>query len=309
MIGFIGHRLLWGVPVLWLVATLTFVMLRLVPGGPFDQEKPLPPEVRANIEAKYRLDQPLGRQYFSYLGDLLRGDLGPSYKYVGRNVNDIIRDTLPVSMQLGLWAVLIAVIAGLGAGIASAARPSSWADTGGMLFAITGISIPSFVLGAGMITLFSYWIQIFPAALWEGWRYGVLPAITLALLPASYIARLTRSSLMEVIHKDYIRTARAKGLGEGRILFKHALKNSITPVVSFLGPLIATLVTGSFVVEFIFSIPGMGKYFITAVTNRDYPLIMGVTLIYAVMIFIANFIVDLMYTWLDPRVRVRRSEE
>ncbi len=309
MIGFIGHRLLWGVPVLWLVATLTFVMLRLVPGGPFDQEKPLPPEVRANIEAKYRLDQPLGRQYFSYLGDLLRGDLGPSYKYVGRNVNDIIRDTLPVSMQLGLWAVLIAVIAGLGAGIASAARPSSWADTGGMLFAIAGISIPSFVLGAGMITLFSYWIQIFPAALWEGWRYGVLPAITLALLPASYIARLTRSSLMEVIHKDYIRTARAKGLGEGRILFKHALKNSITPVVSFLGPLIATLVTGSFVVEFIFSIPGMGKYFITAVTNRDYPLIMGVTLIYAVMIFIANFIVDLMYTWLDPRVRVRRSEE
>lgn len=307
MIRFILHRLAWGIPVLWLVATVTFVLMHVVPGGPFDQEKPLPPEIRANIDAKYHLDQPVLIQYLFYLKDLLHGDLGPSYKYIGRGVNDIIRDTFPVSMQLGLWAVLISVVLGVGAGVAAAARPRSWVDQTGMFLATAGISIPSFVLGTLLIMLFSYRIHFFPAALWEGWRYGVLPAVTLALLPTAYIARLTRSSMLEVLHKDFIRTARAKGFGEGTILLKHALKNSITPVISFLGPLTATLVTGSFVVEFIFSIPGMGRYFITAVTNRDYPLIMGVTLVYAVLIVGANIVVDLVYSWIDPRLRIKND--
>lgn len=307
MIRFILERLAWGIPVLWLVATLTFVLMHIVPGGPFDQEKLLPPEIKANIDAKYHLDQPPLTQYLLYLKDLLRGDLGPSYKYIGRNVNDIIRDTLPVSMQLGLWAILLAVLIGVGAGTIAAARPLSWADHSTMFLATMGISVPSFVLGTFLIIIFSYHFHFLPAALWEGWRHGVLPAITLAALPASYIARLTRSSLSEVIHKDFIRAARAKGLSQQQVLFKHALKNSMTPVVSFLGPLMATLVTGSFVVEFIYSIPGMGRFFITAVTNRDYPLIMGVTLVYAVLIVVANFLVDLAYTALDPRMRIKNN--
>ncbi|HET6465881.1 MAG TPA: ABC transporter permease [Nitrospiria bacterium] len=305
MIRFILGRLAWGVPVLWLVATATFILMHVVPGGPFDQEKSLPPEIRANVDAKYHLDRPVLTQYVLYLGDLLRGNLGPSYKYLGRNVDDIIRDTLPVSAQLGLWAVLISVIAGVGAGIVAAARPRSWADHAGMFLATIGISVPNFVIGTFLIMIFSYRLHLFPAALWEGWRYSVLPAVTLALLPAAYIARLTRSSMLEILDKEFIRTVRANGFGEGRVLLKHALKNSITPVVSFLGPLTATLVTGSFVVEFIFSVPGMGRYFITAVTNRDYPLIMGVTLVYAVLIVAANIVVDLAYMWLDPRMRIK----
>ncbi|MEK6683920.1 MAG: ABC transporter permease [Nitrospirota bacterium] len=305
MIRFVVQRLAWGVPVLWLVATVTFGLMHLVPGGPFDQEKRLPPEIKANIDAKYHLDQPVLTQYLFYMNDLLHGDLGPSYKYLGRSVNDIIRDAFPVSMQLGLWAVFISVVGGGGAGGGAAARPRSWTDHAGMFLATAGISLPSFVLGTFLIMIFSYRLHLFPAALWEGWRYGVLPAVTLALLPAAYIARLTRSSMLEVLHKDFIRTARAKGLAEPRVLLKHALKNSITPVVSFLGPLTATLVTGSFVVEFIFSVPGMGRYFITAVTNRDYPLIMGVTLVYAVLIVVANIVVDLVYTWIDPRMRIK----
>jgi len=305
VIRFILGRLAWGVPVLWLVATATFILMHVVPGGPFDQEKSLPPEIRANVDAKYHLDRPVLTQYVLYLGDLLRGNLGPSYKYLGRNVDDIIRDTLPVSAQLGLWAVLISVIAGVGAGIVAAARPRSWADHAGMFLATIGISVPNFVIGTFLIMIFSYRLHLFPAALWEGWRYSVLPAVTLALLPAAYIARLTRSSMLEILDKEFIRTVRANGFGEGRVLLKHALKNSITPVVSFLGPLTATLVTGSFVVEFIFSVPGMGRYFITAVTNRDYPLIMGVTLVYAVLIVAANIVVDLAYMWLDPRMRIK----
>lgn len=305
MIGYTLRRFMWGLPVLWLVATATFVLMHVVPGGPFDQEKSLPPEIRANIDAKYHLDQPVLTQYYYYLGDLLRGDLGPSYKYLGRSVNDMIRETFPVSLQLGFWAVLISVVLGVGAGTVAAARPLSWADHAGMFLATIGISVPSFVIGTFLILIFSYRLHLFPAALWEGWRYGILPAITLALLPTAYIARLTRSSLLEVLHKDFIRTARAKGFAERQVLLKHALKNSITPVLSFLGPLTATLVTGSFVVEFIFSIPGMGRYFITAVTNRDYPLIMGVTLVYAVLIVAANIVVDLIYTWIDPRMRIK----
>ena len=304
MIAFILRRTLWAIPVLWVVATLTFIVMHIVPGGPFDKEKKLPPEIKANVEAKYHLDQPISRQYLLYLGGLLRGDLGPSYKYLGRTVRDVIADTFPVSVELGLLALLIAFVLGLIAGIVSSWNAHSFWDRGVMFLATAGVSTPNFVLGALLVFVFSYRYPIFPPALWEDLRHAILPAMTLGLGPAAYIARLSRSSILETNRQDYVRTARAKGLSEGAILFRHVLRNSITPVVTILGPLTAALVTGSFVVEFIFSVPGMGKFFITAVTNRDYPLIMGVTLIYALLIVIANLVVDILYTWIDPRVKL-----
>lgn len=305
MIQIVFRRFLWGIPVLWVVATLTFILMQVVPGGPFDKEKPLPPEIKANVEAKYHLDQPLWKQYVLYLGALLQGDLGPSYKYLGRDVADIIRDTLPVSFQLGLLALLLAIATGLLLGIVAVMKPYSWIDRTAMFLATAGISIPNFVIGALLILFLAHGYKLFPPALWEGWRHMVLPALTLGLGPAAFIARLMRSSMLETLRQDFVRTARSKGLGEGVILLKHVLKNAVTPVVSFLGPLTATLVTGSFIVEYIFSIPGMGKFFITAVTNRDYPLIMGVTLVYSVLILLANLLVDIAYAYLDPRVRVK----
>lgn len=304
MIKVFIRRLLWAIPVLWLVSTLTFVLMQVVPGGPFDKEKPLPPEIKANVEAKYHLDKPVWQQYLLYLQGLLQGDLGPSYKYLGRTVNDIVKDTLPVSLQLGLLAFGVAVIAGMTLGILSVAKPYSIIDRLGMFSATMGISIPNFVLGAVLILLLAHRFKLFPPALWEDWRHSILPALTLGLGPAAFIARLLRSSILETLSQEFIRTARAKGLNKTAVLFKHVLKNSMTPVVSFLGPLAATLVTGSFIVEYIFSVPGMGKFFITAVTNRDYPLIMGVTLVYSALILLANFLVDMAYAYLDPRLRV-----
>lgn len=304
MMTFILRRILWAVPVLWVVATITFIMMHLVPGGPFDREKKLPAEIRANIEEKYHLDQPLHLQYLLYIKRLLKGDLGPSYKYLGRTVNDVISDSLPVSMQLGVAALLTALVLGLVAGVISSVKAHSVWDRVSMLIATAGISIPSFVLGALLILVFSHKAKLFPPALWEDARHVVLPALTLGLGPAAYIARLSRSSILETNRQDYVRTARAKGLPEGVILMRHILRNAMAPVVTILGPLTAALVTGSFVVEFIFSVPGMGKFFITAVTNRDYPLIMGVTLIYALLIIVANLVVDILYTVIDPRVKL-----
>ena len=304
MLLFIVKRFLWGIPVLLTVATLTFAIMHIVPGGPFDKEKKLPPEIKANVEAKYHLDKPVHKQYILYLYGLIKGDLGPSYKYLGRDVRDIIKDTFPVSIQLGFLSLLISIIIGIGTGIISGIKSDTWWDRMTILFATTGISLPNFILGAILILLFSHFYKILPPALWEGWRYMILPSITLGFAPASYIARLTRSSVIDVMDKDYIRTARAKGLRGRNIVLKHVLKNSIMPVITILGPITAALVTGSFIVEYIFSIPGMGRFFVTAVTNRDYPLIMGVTLIYTVIIVLANVIVDILYTLLDPRVKI-----
>jgi len=304
MLLFFLRRLLLGIPVLIVVATLTFLIMHIVPGGPFDSEKILPPEIIANIEAKYHLNEPVEIQYFLYLKQLMQGDLGPSYKYIGRDVSDILRDTFPVSFTLGMCAVLVVLGFGVPAGVISAYWKNSLLDRSILLFAAIGISVPSFVLGAVLIWIFSHKWHVLPPALWEGPKYMILPALALGSGFAGYIARLTRTTLLDVLSSDYIRTARAKGLSEFKILLRHVLKNSIYPIVSVMGPLIAGLVTGSFVIEFIFSIPGMGRFFITAVTNRDYPLIMGVTLVYAVLIVIANIIVDMVYGWLDPRVSV-----
>lgn len=305
MILFLARRILISLPVLLVIATVTFFLLFLVPGGPFDREKKLPPEIEANINAKYHLDLPVWKQYLFYMSGLASGDLGPSYKYPGRSVNDILYDTFPVSMKLGLASFFVAITAGLAFGILAASFHGRWIDRAAMFLSSGGLSLPGFVLGSGLIFLFSIKLRLLPPALWEGWRYTVLPSLTLGLGAAAYIARLVRSSLLDISFHEFVRTARAKGLPESRVLLKHMLRNSISPVLTVSGPLLAGLVTGSFVVEYLFSVPGMGRYFITAVTNRDYPLIMGVTLVYAVVIVAANIIVDGLYAVVDPRVSRR----
>jgi oligopeptide transport system permease protein len=303
MVTFLLKRFLHGLVVLWVVATLTFILLRLAPGGPFDRERKLPPEVLANIEAKYHLDEPLYSQYFRYLKAILRGDLGPSYKYLDRGVNDIIADTLPTSALLGLLAIAFVLLVSFPAGLIAAYFRDSWMDRWSMLAATLGISIPHFVLGALLIWLFALQLGWLQAGRWDTVGSVILPTVTLGAAPAAYIAALLRAALIETLGEDFVRTARAKGLQERAVLFKHALRHSLVPVLTVLGPLAAALLTGSFVVEYVFAIPGMGRFFITAVTDRDYPLIMGVTLVYAALLVGANFLVDLLYSYVDPRIR------
>lgn len=305
MFGLIVRRTLWAIPVLWIVATITFLLCRIVPGGPFDADKSLPPEIVANIEAKYGLDKPIHEQYGMYLARLARGDLGVSYKYLNRTVNDIIIDAMPVSLQLGAMALILAVLIGVPLGTLAAVRRGTPFDNFAMLAATVGISVPNFVIGATLILVFGLWLKILPVGLWESFRHMLLPALTLSFSPAAYLARLTRASVLEVLEKDWVRTARTKGLSPAQTITKHVLRNALVPVATVLGPLTAILITGSFVVEFIYAIPGMGRFFITAVLNRDYDLIMATTLIFAVFLIIANTIVDVVYTVLDPRIRVK----
>jgi len=304
MLTFILQRLLHGLAVIWFVATLTFILLRLAPGGPFDSERKLPPEVLANIEAKYHLDEPLSKQYLRYLAGIIHLDLGPSYKYLDRGVKEIILDTLPTSALLGLLALVFALMVSFPTGLMAAYFRNSWIDRFSLLTATFGISVPHFILGALLIWLFAVQLGWLQAGRWDNAASMILPTITLGAAPAAYIAALLRSTLIEALGEDFIRTARAKGLREDAVLFKHALRNSLLPVLTVMGPLTAALLTGSFVVEYVFAIPGMGRFFITAVTDRDYPLIMGVTLIYTALLVAANFLVDLCYAYVDPRIRV-----
>ena len=305
MIRYTAGRLLQGIPVLLAVATVTFALLRLLPGGPFDREKALPPAILRNIEARYHLDESWPRQYGRYLAGIVQGDLGPSYKYPGRDVADILADALPVSIQLGSLALLIALSLGIGAGLAAGVRGGSLLDRTLIGVTLLGISVPSFVLGAGLVLGVALPVGWPPAGLWESPSYAILPALTLAALPTAYIAQLTRTSVLEVVSRDFVRTARAKGVSEARVRWVHVLRNALLAVVTYFGPLLAMLLTGSFVVEQIFAIPGMGRFFVTAVTNRDYPLVMGVTLVYAALIIASNLAVDLLYGWLDPRIRLQ----
>ena len=303
MLMFLLRRLLHGLAVLWVVATLTFVLLRVAPGGPFDSERKLPPEVLANIQAKYHLDEPLLGQYLRYLTGILHADFGPSYKYLDRGVNEIIADTLPTSALLGLLALLLALILSFPTGLIAAYFRNSWIDRLALLVATLGISLPHFILGALLIWLFALQLGWLQAGRWDNVASMILPTVTLSAAPAAYIAAMLRSTLIENLGEDFIRTARAKGLRESVVLFKHALRNSVVPVITVMGPLTAALLTGSFVVEYVFAIPGMGRFFITAVTDRDYPLIMGVTLVYTALLIGANFLVDLCYSYVDPRIR------
>ncbi|MBW2280551.1 MAG: ABC transporter permease [Deltaproteobacteria bacterium] len=308
MIRYTAARLLQAIPVLLVVATVTFALLRLLPGGPFDREKALPPVILANIEARYHLDEPVARQYARYLAGLVRGDFGPSYKYPGRDVADILRDSFPVSIQLGAAALVLAMLLGVGAGLAAGMRAGTLQDRAIIGLTLLGISVPSFVLGAALVLGVALRFGWPPAGLWESPAYALLPALTLAAFPTAYIAQLTRTSVIEVAGRDFVRTARAKGVSEARVRWVHVLRNALLAVVTYFGPLLAMLLTGSFVVEQIFAIPGMGRFFVTAVTNRDYPLVMGVTLVYAALIVLSNLAVDLVYGWLDPRIRLAGDE-
>ena len=299
----IVSRILSMVLVLWVIVTVTFLLMHAIPGGPFTAEKALPEAVLKNIEARYRLNDPLLKQYVDYWQNLLRGDLGPSFKYEARTVNQIIADGFPVSAELGLAAVSLAVVIGIPAGMAGALYQNRWPDHLVMLMATAGISVPSFILATVLIYIFALWLRLLPAAMWGGPEYMILPALALAGMPTAFIARLTRSSMLEVLSQDYIRTARAKGLKPLKILWRHALKNALLPVVTYLGPMIAAIFTGSFVIESIFAIPGLGRHFVTSIYNRDYTVILGITVFYSALLVLMNFLVDLAYLWLDPRIK------
>ena len=289
--------------VLWVIITVTFVLMHAIPGGPFTAEKALPEAVMKNIEARYRLNDPLPKQYVDYWANLLRGDLGPSFKYESRSVNEIIAEGFPVSAELGLVAVSLSVLIGIPAGMAGALYQNRWPDHLVMLLATVGISVPSFILATLLIFCFALWLRILPAAMWGAPEYVILPALALAGMPTAFIARLTRSSMLEVLAQDYIRTARAKGIAPFTILWRHALKNALLPVVTYLGPMIAAIFTGSFVIESIFAIPGLGRHFVTSIYNRDYTVILGITVFYCALLVLMNFLVDLAYLWLDPRIK------
>jgi len=297
-------RLLALVVTLLVVATLLFFLVRLVPGGPFDAERAAPAEIAQALEAKYRLDRPLSEQYLGWLAGLvLRGDLGPSYHYPGRTVSEIIALSLPVSMKLGALAMLFALALGLPLGILGATRHRRWPDTLATTVATVGLSVPRFVTAPALVLLFGLTLYWLPVARWESWRHMVLPVVCAGLPVGAVIARLTRNGLLEVLQSDFIRTARAKGLAERRVLVRHALRGGLLPVVSYLGPALSGLLVGSVVIERIFDIPGMGRYFVDAAHNRDYLLLMGVTLVYGALLLGLNAVVDVLYAALDPRVR------
>ncbi len=332
---FVARRFLWMLLVLFVVSVTTFLLMHAVPGGPFSREKPLPPQTIAQLNEKYNLDAPLHEQYLDYVGDILIpvvlsgnqpksldheylinvrlpfGDnttfrwmnFGPSFKSLSRTVNDIFRDNLPVSFQLGSIAALVALLIGIPLGILGALKRNTFYDYTGMGVAIIGVSVPVIITAPVLQYVFGVQLRWLPLTGWGTVAQVVLPALTLGFGQAALIARLTRASLLEVLADDYIRTARAKGLPERRVIGMHALRNSMIPVVTIVGPSIAYLVTGTFVVETVFGIPGMGRYFVTSITGRDYPVIMGTILVFAVLLVAVNTFVDVVYIWLDPRIR------
>ncbi|MGY6629435.1 MAG: oligopeptide ABC transporter permease OppB [Wenzhouxiangella sp.] len=302
---YILKRLLGAIPTLLILVTIAFFLIRIAPGGPFDDDRNLPPEIIANLEAKYNLDQPLMVQYVNYLGSVLRGDLGPSFQYSDFTVNELIAEGFPVSIRLGLSALILALLFGVLIGTLAAWRQNSRLDYALMGTAMTGIAIPNFVLAPILILLFAVYFGWLPAGGWGGGqlRNMVLPVIALALPYMAYVARLTRGSMVETLRSDFVRTARAKGLPEWKILGKHSLKVAMLPVVSYLGPAAAAIITGSVVIEQIFGLPGMGRYFVQGALNRDYTLVMGVVIVIGLLIVVFNLIVDIIYALIDPRIR------
>lgn len=303
MLRFVVRRLLQTIPVLFVIITATFFMVRFVPGGPFTAEKAIPPEILKNLEAHYGLDQPLWRQYLTYLGRIARGDLGPSFKYPNRTVNEIIGDKLPVSLELGALALVVALILGLTLGVLAAVRRNTWLDYLASSAGLLGICVPTFVLGPLLVLFFAIHLGWVNASGWDGPADRLLPALTLGFVYAAYIMRLTRGGMLEVLNQDFIRTARAKGASETRIVFRHALRGGLLPVVAFLGPGIAGILTGSFVIETIFQIPGLGREFVNSAFNRDYTLVLGTVILYATLIVVCNLVVDVVQVWLNPRLK------
>ena len=304
MLRFALGRLLQAIPVLLVVITMTFLLVHSAPGGPFSADKAVPAEVLEALEAQYNLDQPLWQQYISYLGDVVRGDMGPSFKYPGRSVNELILSGLGTTAELGLYAMMVAVFIGVIAGVTASMRPNTAQDYVPMSAAMIGICMPSFLLGPLLVLVFGIHLEWLPVS---GWNQipgdKILPAITLGTGYAAYIARLSRGGMLEVLSQDYIRTARAKGLSEFLIIGKHALRGGLIPVVAFLGPAFAGLLGGSFVVETIYQIPGLGRFYVQAAFNRDYTMILGTTVFFATLIIVFNLLSDMLAVWLNPKLR------
>ncbi|MDB4263013.1 ABC transporter permease [Porticoccaceae bacterium] len=304
MLRFAFYRLLQAIPVLLIVISLTFFLVHSAPGGPFSADKAVPPEVIKALEAQYNLDQPLWQQYVSYLGDIVQGDFGPSFKYPGRDVSELIAAGLPATAELAFYAMLVALVIGVSAGVAAAMRPNTAQDYIPMSAAMIGICMPSFLLGPLLVLIFGIHLEWLPVSGWGDMPGDkILPAITLGTGYAAYIARLSRGGMLEVLSQDYIRTARAKGLSEPLVIAKHALRGGLIPVVAFLGPAFAGLLGGSFVVETIFQIPGLGRFYVQAAFNRDYTMILGTTVFFATLIIVFNLLSDMLAIWLNPKLR------
>jgi oligopeptide transport system permease protein len=292
---------------LFVVITLTFLLTHTIPGDPFSNEEAIPEEILKALQHHYGLDQPLHVQYGKYFNNLLHGNLGLSFKYQGRSANDVISEGFPISLTLGLEALFLAIGMGVSLGSYAAFKRGKWQDQGAMLTAVIGISVPSFILASILQYVFAMQFDWFPVARWGSFAQSVLPAFSLAALPTAMIARLTRASMVEVLQQDYILTAKSKGLGSFQIIVKHALRNALLPVVTYLGPLTANVLTGSFVVEKIFGIPGLGQWFVMSVANRDYTLIMSLTIFYSAFLMVSIFFVDVVYSLLDPRIKVQNA--
>lgn len=304
MLRFLVRRTISVVTALFFVVTLTFFMMKAIPGGPFDSEKKLPPAIQKNLEEKYHLNDPLYKQYLDYLKGVATWNLGPSFKEEGVTVNEIIKTYFPVSATLGAIAVIFSLIVGIISGIIAALRHNKWQDYLAMVLSTIGFAVPSFILATLLMYVFALKLQLLPAAMWGSWENAVLPALALSGMPTAVIARFMRSSMLEVLQQDYIKTARAKGLSERVVIYRHALRNALMPIITYLGPLVAGIFTGSFVVEHIFAIPGLGRYFVTSISNRDYTVIMGLTIFYSVFLVVMNLLVDLAYAAVDPRIKL-----
>ena len=303
MINYLARRILWIIPVLFAVSILTFFLMHAVPGGPWDAEKRLPANVQARLNAQYGLDKPLYEQYIQWAGGFVTGDLGPSYRSRDRRVNDIIGDGIAVTFQLGVMAFTLAVVVGIPLGIFAALGHNRWPDYLSTSISIIGIATPSFVLAILLIVIFSITLGWFPTGGWKGPQYWVLPTVALAGFPIAVIARYTRASMLEVTRKDYIRTAQSKGIGGRDVVSRHMIRNALIPVVTILGPTLAFLVTGSFIIETIFSVPGIGRFYVSAISQRDYSLLMAMTILYAFTVAFLNVVVDVLYAYIDPRIR------
>ncbi len=303
MFRYILKRIAATVPTLFIIITIAFFMIRMAPGGPFDSERSIPSEIAENIEQVYHLNDPLYLQYGYYLKNVLQGDFGPSFKYQDYTVSELIKQGFPVSIKLGLMAIILALIIGIALGVTAALRQNSVVDYLVMTLAMTGITIPNFVMAPVLVLIFAVFLGWLPAGGWGDLKHMILPVIALSLPQIAMVARMTRASLIETMNTPYIRTAKAKGLPSRMILLRHASKATMLPIISWLGPATAAIITGSVVVEQIFGLPGIGRHFVNGALNRDYTLVMGVVIFYGVLIIFMNLLVDLLYAWLDPRIR------
>jgi oligopeptide transport system permease protein len=307
MSGYILKKIAVLIFSLFIVSTATFILMHAIPGDPFTQEKAIPEEILKAMNAHYGLDKPLFYQYIDYLKGIITWNLGPSFKYQGRTVNQIISDGFPVSLYLGALALLISTIGGIALGALAAFKYHKWQDNLLMVLAVLGISIPSFILASFLQYILAMKLNLLPVARWGSFSHTILPALSLSAMPMAFIARMTRSNMIEVFQQDFITTARSKGLNASVIIFRHVLRNAILPVITFLGPLAASILTGSFAVEKIFGIPGLGQWFVLSISNRDYTVIMGMTIFYSAILMLCIFIVDVIYCFIDPRIQLKES--